>query len=77
MIEMEYADGGNLAEFLVKQTVRMEEKDILGSNQFSSPKCSYLKCADTHCRERPSVISECLLVIYEAQNDWFFFSCYF
>ena len=47
MIEMEYADGGNLAEFLVKQTVRMEEKDILGSNQFSSPKCSYLKCADT------------------------------
>ena len=30
MIEMEYADGGNLAEFLVKQTVRMEEKDILG-----------------------------------------------
>ena len=26
---MEYADGGNLAEFLVKQTVRMEEKDIL------------------------------------------------
>ena len=29
MIEMEYADGGNLAEFLAKQTVRMEEKDIL------------------------------------------------
>ena len=29
MIEMEYADGGNLAEFLVKQTVRIEEKDIL------------------------------------------------
>ena len=30
MIEMEYADGGNLAEFLIKQTVRIEEKDILG-----------------------------------------------
>ena len=30
MIEMEYADGGNLAEFLMKQTVRIEEKDILG-----------------------------------------------
>ena len=29
MIEMEYADGGNLAEFLIKQTVRIEEKDIL------------------------------------------------
>ncbi len=29
MIEMEYADGGNLQEFLSKQTVRMEEKDIL------------------------------------------------
>ena len=29
MIEMEYADGGNLAEFLGKQTVRLEEKDIL------------------------------------------------
>jgi serine/threonine protein kinase len=29
MIEMEYADGGNLAEFLSKQKIRMEEKDIL------------------------------------------------
>ena len=29
MIEMEYADGGNLAEFLGKQTARLEEKDIL------------------------------------------------
>ena len=29
MIEMEYADGGNLAEFLAKQTVRLEEKDVL------------------------------------------------
>ena len=29
MIEMEYADGGNLAEFLAKQNIRMEEKDIL------------------------------------------------
>ncbi|XP_023340046.1 serine/threonine-protein kinase Nek8 [Eurytemora carolleeae] len=29
MIEMEYADGGNLAELLVKRTARMEERDIL------------------------------------------------
>ena len=29
MIEMEYADGGNLAESLAKKTVRMEEKDIV------------------------------------------------
>ena len=29
MIEMEYADGGNLAEFLAKRTVRMDERDIL------------------------------------------------
>ena len=29
MIEMEYADGGNLAEFLTKQTARIEEKEIL------------------------------------------------
>ena len=29
MIEMEYADGGNLADFLARQSVRMEEKDIL------------------------------------------------
>ena len=29
MIEMEYADGGNLADFLAKKTVRMEEKDIV------------------------------------------------
>ena len=34
MIEMEYADGGNLAEFLVKQTVRIEEKDILGMSMY-------------------------------------------
>ena len=27
--EMEYADGGNLAETLAKQTVRMEERDII------------------------------------------------
>ena len=38
MIEMEYADGGNLAEFLVKQTVRMEEKDILGFSPIFTPK---------------------------------------
>ena len=38
MIEMEYADGGNLAEFLVKQTVRMEEKDILGFRPILTPK---------------------------------------
>ena len=29
MIEMEYADGGNLADFLAKKTVRMEEKEII------------------------------------------------
>ena len=29
MIEMEYADGGNLAETLAKKTVRMEEKEIV------------------------------------------------
>ena len=29
MIEMEYADGGNLSEFLAKRTVRMDERDIL------------------------------------------------
>ena len=28
-IVMEYADGGNLAEFLAKRTVRMDERDIL------------------------------------------------
>ena len=26
---MEYADGGNLAEFLGKRTARLEEKDVL------------------------------------------------
>ena len=29
MIEMEYADGGNLADFLAKKTVRIEEKEII------------------------------------------------
>ena len=49
MIEMEYADGGNLAEFLVKQTVRIEEKDILGTSMYYYTACNctihfYLMC---------------------------------
>ena len=44
MIEMEYADGGNLAEFLVKQTVRIEEKDILGTSMYYYTACNCTKC---------------------------------
>ena len=29
MIEMEYADGGNLAELLAKRTSRMEEREVV------------------------------------------------